>query len=101
MVEEVGFKLFRQTRPSKVEASESSTPFRKSKRNRDLLSKVLGSPTDLASQTLPIFPNSLALFETNIRFVGGLLAAYELTGKTNQKLIDQAKTSEFQEEKPL
>lgn len=44
------------------------------------------SPPDL-----PIFPAIKAVFETNIRYVGGLISAYELGGKSNQKLIDQAK----------
>ncbi len=34
--------------------------------------------------------DSISLFETNIRFLGGLLSAYELTGKTNAGLLAQA-----------
>lgn len=34
--------------------------------------------------------SSISLFETNIRFLGGLLSAYELGGKKEQKLVDQA-----------
>jgi mannosyl-oligosaccharide alpha-1,2-mannosidase len=33
----------------------------------------------------------ISLFETNIRFLGGLLSLYELTGKTEQALVAQAK----------
>ncbi|EST07904.2 Glycoside hydrolase, family 47 [Kalmanozyma brasiliensis GHG001] len=35
--------------------------------------------------------DEISLFETNIRYLGGLLSAYELGGKQNQKLVDQAK----------
>ncbi|GAC92612.1 glycoside hydrolase [Pseudozyma hubeiensis SY62] len=35
--------------------------------------------------------SSISLFETNIRYLAGLISAYELGGKKEQKLIDQAK----------
>ncbi|SAM81348.1 related to Mannosyl-oligosaccharide alpha-1,2-mannosidase precursor [Ustilago bromivora] len=34
---------------------------------------------------------TISLFETNIRYLAGLISAYELGGKKEQKLIDQAK----------
>lgn len=34
---------------------------------------------------------TLSLFETNIRYLGGLLSAYELSGKTHPNLVKQAK----------
>lgn len=34
---------------------------------------------------------TISLFETNIRYVASLLSLYELTGKTDQNLVDQAK----------
>ncbi|KDN43914.1 glycoside hydrolase family 47 protein [Tilletiaria anomala UBC 951] len=34
--------------------------------------------------------STISLFETNIRHLGGLLSAYELTGKKNRKLVQQA-----------
>lgn len=34
--------------------------------------------------------DQISIFETTIRHVGGLLSSYELGGKTNQKLVDQA-----------
>lgn len=34
---------------------------------------------------------TISLFETNIRYVGGLLSSYEIGGKKEQKLVDQAK----------
>ena len=34
---------------------------------------------------------SISLFETNIRYLAGLISAYELGGKKEHKLIDQAK----------
>jgi mannosyl-oligosaccharide alpha-1,2-mannosidase len=35
--------------------------------------------------------DTISLFETNIRYLAGLISAYELGGKKEQKLIDQAK----------
>ncbi|CBQ72197.1 related to Mannosyl-oligosaccharide alpha-1,2-mannosidase precursor [Sporisorium reilianum SRZ2] len=35
--------------------------------------------------------SSISLFETNIRYLGGLISAYELGGKKEHKLIEQAK----------
>lgn len=34
--------------------------------------------------------DSISLFETTIRYLGGMLSAYELSGKTNKALIKQA-----------
>lgn len=34
---------------------------------------------------------TISLFETNIRYLGGLLSAYELGGKKEPKLVDQAR----------
>ncbi|KAJ4482500.1 glycoside hydrolase family 47 protein [Lentinula aciculospora] len=36
-------------------------------------------------------PSSVSLFETTIRYVGGMISAYELSGKQHQILVDQAK----------
>lgn len=35
--------------------------------------------------------DTISLFETNIRYLAGLISAYELGGKKEEKLIDQAK----------
>lgn len=35
--------------------------------------------------------STISLFETNIRYVASLLSLYELTGNTNEKLVDQAR----------
>ncbi|PWN32390.1 seven-hairpin glycosidase [Meira miltonrushii] len=35
--------------------------------------------------------STISLFETNIRYVASLLSLYELTGNTNQNLVNQAK----------
>lgn len=34
--------------------------------------------------------DSVSLFETNIRYLGGMLSAYELGGKTDETLVKQA-----------
>ncbi|KAF5341440.1 hypothetical protein D9758_014743 [Tetrapyrgos nigripes] len=36
-------------------------------------------------------PNTVSIFETTIRYLGGLIASYELSGKQHQILIDKAK----------
>ncbi|CAE6493384.1 unnamed protein product [Rhizoctonia solani] len=36
-------------------------------------------------------PDKVSLFETTIRYLGGLISAYELGGKTDQALIDRAR----------
>ncbi|EJT97969.1 seven-hairpin glycosidase [Dacryopinax primogenitus] len=42
--------------------------------------------------TSPPKPGTVSVFETIIRYVGGLVSAYELSGKKHQVLIDQAAT---------
>jgi mannosyl-oligosaccharide alpha-1,2-mannosidase len=36
-------------------------------------------------------PDTVSLFESTIRYMGGLLSAYELSGRTNSALLDKAK----------
>jgi mannosyl-oligosaccharide alpha-1,2-mannosidase len=36
-------------------------------------------------------PDTVSLFESTIRYVGGLLSSYELNGKQPQVLVDKAK----------
>ncbi|KAF5389586.1 hypothetical protein D9757_004083 [Collybiopsis confluens] len=47
------------------------------------------SESQVDSETVRFFPFSV--FETTIRYVGGLLSAYELSGKQHQVFVDKAK----------
>ncbi|KAJ7780785.1 glycoside hydrolase family 47 protein [Mycena maculata] len=56
----------------------------------DLFEETLNYTATL-DPNIPPVPQTISVFETNIRWVGGLLSAYELSGKQHPILVTKAK----------